>query len=244
MTSCNRFDLLEQTLNSFLKYNTSFIDKYIFIEDTEKIGKLEKIIKNIPEVYEKAILLNNDPKLGQIKSIDKAYSFVETEYIFHCEEDWEFYKKGFIEDSIKLLEEDSMIINVWLRELDDTNKHPVLDKEFISLSGLKFRELKTHHLGIWHGFTFNPTVKRLSDYKKIGMYQNVGHEHDIGQFFFDLGHKAVIFSEGYLKHSGWHRGVFDVDKKRSKFQMELDTWFKKKKASLYKVLGIYGKKYK
>ena len=69
MTSCNQFDLLCLTLQSFLNHNTYPIKQYIFIEDTEKIRLLEKIIKKFPEVYKKALLLYNNPKLGQIKSI-------------------------------------------------------------------------------------------------------------------------------------------------------------------------------
>ena len=93
LTSCNRFDLLEETLKSFIKYNDYPINKYIFIEDSHKISELEAVVNKFPSIKQKALLLNNDPKLGQMASIDKAYSHVETNYIFHCEEDWEFYNK-------------------------------------------------------------------------------------------------------------------------------------------------------
>lgn len=243
MTSCNRFDLLKPTLKSFLQHNTYPIHHYIFIEDTEKIEQLKNVIKQFPEVYKKATLLHNHPKLGQIKSIDKAYSYVTTPYIFHCEEDWEFYNKGFIEKSIELLEEQPHIINIWLRELNDTNHHPVEKKVYSSSNGLKYHFMVTDYLGKWHGFTFNPCVKRLSDYKKLGSYQNVGHEVEIGKFYKNNNYKAVIFTKGSVKHSGWHRRVLDADKKRSKFIMEADAWFKKQKAAVYKLLGIFGKKY-
>jgi hypothetical protein len=35
-------------------------------------------------------------KVGQIKAIDMVYMWVETPYIFHFEDDWEFLAKGFI----------------------------------------------------------------------------------------------------------------------------------------------------
>ena len=183
----------------------------------------------------------NDPKLGQIKSIDKAYSFVSTDYIFHCEEDWEFYNNDFIEKSISLLKEDSKIINVWLRELNDTNGHPVEDQLFISRSGLEYKKLITNYKQVWHGFTFNPCVKRMIDYKLVGSYDNVGHESAIGKLYYDDGYYAVIFTKGFLRHSGWYRRVLDSDKDRSKFQIEIDGWFKKHKAQFYKFVGLYGK---
>ena len=47
--------------------------------------------------------------------IDLAYSNVDTEWIFHCEDDWEFYREGFVEDSMALLEANPEALQVWLR---------------------------------------------------------------------------------------------------------------------------------
>ena len=243
MTSCNRFDLLGPTLQSFLDYNTHPIEQYIFIEDSEKIQLLEETIQQFPEVYEKALLLHNSPKLGQIKSIDRAYSHVKTDYIFHCEEDWDFYRKGFIEDSLELLKEDESIINVWLRELDDTNGHTFDDTILHTKNGLAYHLLDTNYQDTWHGFTFNPAIKRFSDYTVIAPFEQVGHEAEISDAYYKLGYKGAILLEGSVKHEGWHRRVLDADKKRSKIILETDAWLKKKKASFYKALGLFGKKY-
>ena len=42
-------------------------------------------------------------RIGQMPAIDEAYRQVETEYIFHCEDDWEFTAPGFIERSLAVL---------------------------------------------------------------------------------------------------------------------------------------------
>jgi hypothetical protein len=39
-----------------------------------------------------------------MKSIDRAYADVTTPFIFHCEDDWRFFRSGFIEESLLLLE--------------------------------------------------------------------------------------------------------------------------------------------
>ena len=36
-------------------------------------------------------------RAGQIPAIDAAYAHVDTEFIFHCEDDWEFTSAGFVE---------------------------------------------------------------------------------------------------------------------------------------------------
>ena len=101
LTSCKRFDLLEQTLRSFLKYNTYPIEENIVIEDGPEIEKLTLILNKFSDIKFKALF--NNPQLGQLRSIERAYSHVITEFIFHCEDDWLFYKSGFIEKSLLVL---------------------------------------------------------------------------------------------------------------------------------------------
>ena len=40
--------------------------------------------------------------VGQLAAIDMAYSLVETEYIFHSEDDWLYIKPGYIEESLEI----------------------------------------------------------------------------------------------------------------------------------------------
>ena len=106
ITSCGRFDLLEETLDSFFEYYTYPIKKIIITEDSTEGKKLERLISKYNDKNNNFKLIVNETRLGQLKSIDKAYSEVDTEYIFHCEDDWKFLKKGFIEKSMELMEED------------------------------------------------------------------------------------------------------------------------------------------
>ncbi len=106
ITSCGRFDLLKQTIESFDKYNSYPIKEVVVMENSGD----KSIYSVIPEHWLPycEIILNN-PKLGQIKSIDLAYSKVKTNYIFHCEDDWLFYRDRFIEDSFIALKSDENI---------------------------------------------------------------------------------------------------------------------------------------
>ena len=82
VTSCGRFDLLERTLDSFFKYNTYPIKEVIITEDSTEGKKLEKLVSKYKNQNFKLIV--NETRIGQIKSIDKAYKEVDTEYVFHC----------------------------------------------------------------------------------------------------------------------------------------------------------------
>lgn len=217
LTSCNRFDLLEETLRSFFEFNTYPIAQYIIIEDSHHVDKLRTVLAKFPDIS--FTVLNNDPQLGQMKSIDRAYEQVTSDYIFHCEDDWEFYRKGFIEDSFKVLDSDEKIVTVWLREQNDTNQHPV-EPEILKSSDngrdyqiMQRNFVRKENSAAWHGFTFNPGLRRLLDYQLVAPIGDVPHgERSMSDMYYERGFKAAIFETGYVRHLGFHRGIrYSVD---------------------------------
>lgn len=223
ITSCNRFDLLEQTLISFLKYNTYPISQYIIVEDSHNIDKLNFVLAKFSHIN--FTVLHNPVQLGQMKSIDRAYSAVTSNYIFHCEDDWGFYRAGFIEDSFKVLESDEKIVTVWLREQNDTNEHPV-EPELYECSNdntVKYQLMKINHQrransALWHGFTLNPGLRRLKDYQLIAPIANYSGELTLSHAYFELGFRGAIFPSGYVKHIGYHRGI--------RYKLDTANWLK------------------
>ena len=213
VTCCGRPDLLEKTLDSFMKFNTYPIRQYIVVEDSGKPGiiseSLKKKYETLPFVW-----IENKENIGQIKSIVNAYRNVKTKYVFHCEDDWEFYREGFIEQSKVILETIPTVIQAWLRERNDTNGHPV-EKELLTATNMQtgeeaaFSYITATHNTIWHGFSFNPGLKRMSDYipydlvtKYLGK-KDSGAECQIGEHYFKKGYRAVILHQGYIRHTGW-----------------------------------------
>jgi hypothetical protein len=224
LTSCGRLDLLEKTLDSFFKFNTYPIERYIIIEDSEDKKFFNKCLELNNKYDNKLEFIFNEVKLGQTKSIDLAYSMVETPYIFHLEDDWEFYKNGFIEKSIELLKFRQDILQVWIRPKSDKilnnmgskvfNYNDILYRKVLPVSFYTGRLLEDDKKEIvfnYNGFSFNPGIKRLIDYKLIDKYQNYSQEHLVDYFYRDLGYSVVSLSvddsDGYVKHIGWDRRV-------------------------------------
>jgi hypothetical protein len=204
LTSCNRPSLLAKTLESFFEFNTYPLHSFIIVEDSG----VKDCNKELQAKYPLITWVNNSVNKGQAESIDVGYRLVKTKYIFHCEEDWQFYKSGFIEDSKKVLERSRHILQVWIRAIDDTNQHPI-EKSIQSASGVKFKYVTTGYQNRWHGFSFNPCLKRLSDYKLIGSYANKNREHGLAteltlsKLYFEMGYfAAIINGKGYVKHIG------------------------------------------
>lgn len=221
ITSCNRFDLLEKTIASFIAFNTYPITEWIIIEDSHNINLLEKTLSNFPEI--KFTTLHNKEQLGQMRSIEKAYSHVKTNYIFHCEDDWEFYRPHFIEDSLEVLDYNHKIVTIWLREQNDTNGHDINKDIYTCGNNIQYQELKTNFVkyegaSAWHGFTFNPGLRRTSDYKIIAPISDYQGEREVSEKYYQLGYKAAIFKTGYVKHIGFHRGI--------RYKINTPNWYK------------------
>ena len=214
ITSCNRPNELKKTLHSFFKYNTYPIQKIIIIDDSGKKQCIDDSIEEIPTDIERLIIYN-DKNIGQIKSIDKAYSHVDTEYIFHCEDDWEFYVHGFIEKSMNILKIDNKIFTVWLREYRNLkvvrNGHLILPDIYHNT----YRKvgITRERTNIWNGFTFNPGLRRTKDYKLLAPYSKYigskdcncgGVEQALSRLYYTEGfYSTITHEQGYVKHIGW-----------------------------------------
>lgn len=210
-TSFNRPDLLERTLDSFYKHNEYPLEQFIVLDDSGILGCNDHLHVKFPEVS----FQYNEERVGQIETVDRLYQQIDSRYVFHLEEDWEFYRGGFIEPCIEILSSHPRYQQVWIRSENDTNGHPV-GKETGYLGCTTWREVKLDHNG-WHGFSFNPGLRRMGDYYQHGPYSSITRfvaskpwksEQQIGQYMRDRGFISVIISgEGHVRHIGSGRGI-------------------------------------
>ena len=103
LTSCGRTELLNKTLKSFFQFNDFPLESLYLTEDSVD----KEVYKNVEKNWSSKLnLLLNEKKKGQIKSIVDAYKLIKTPYVFHCEDDWIYTRKNFIQDSLKILDYD------------------------------------------------------------------------------------------------------------------------------------------
>lgn len=215
VTSCGRAALLHKTLESFTRFNTHLLHEVIIVED----GNIEhdklylaKVLNLIPD---KVRILKNKKNIGQIRSIDRAYAEVCSQYIFHCEDDWEFYRPGFIEASLDILLTDPHLFCVWIRAHNDTNGHPFDQPSKLTVTGNKYYLMALGYRGVWNGFTLNPGLRRTSDCLLMGPYSEMPLAHeligrtkvtesDLSIHYCRLNFRAAICSDqdGYVRHIG------------------------------------------
>lgn len=113
ITSCGRPELLKRTLVSFCKYNTYPIQEVIMCEDSGLIGCIDFAHDILPWT---TTIYYNKSRIGLMLNMNKYNKFIKTPYVFHLEDDYEFFKGGFIEMSFEMMDSDSKISQVLLEE--------------------------------------------------------------------------------------------------------------------------------
>ena len=218
LTSCNRLDLLKTTLSSFFSCNTYPISEFIIIEDSGKI--LEKdILVCIPEQFQESVrIMINEVPLGQLASIDRAYSEIKTKYVFHCEDDWLFYRVGFIEDSMKVLENDHNILSVWLRDIH----HDLIPNSNGKMHLKEMQTIENVNYFMYHYenevgngcFSLNPGLRYYEHYPDGG-YASIARnkakhiEVIMSEFYGSKGLYSVLLECSAVKHIGENLHVPD-----------------------------------
>lgn len=206
-TSFNRLDLLKITTDSFNKMNTYPVKEKIIIDDSGISSVHEQIKRDYPDYK----LILNPTNIGLIESIDKVYSEVTTPYVFHSEDDFNYIKPSFIEPSIKIMDNDSRIMQVWL---SNRHKEP-LDAEIFEADGVKYRLASTDGMcGVWHGFTFIAGLRSMAGYERTKPWTQWSDKKDglslreckIGWEYYRLGYRAACLLDiPYCEHTGNYR---------------------------------------
>lgn len=156
ITSCDRHDLLKRTLDS-LKTDAPIL----ICEDGPTPCPGWLMADNLGYI-------TKPHRRGQIHSADLLMMNVKTPYVFWCEDDWVLHQpfNRVVEVSRAILEAHPSVFTVNLRG-DQCNGHPlVTDPRF----PFKIQQLDWHGFG---SFNFNPGLRRLSDYQKMGTYASL-----------------------------------------------------------------------
>ena len=206
VTSCGRLDLLERTLDSFFAMNTYPLAHAILVEDSGSASVHEKLKQQWGNRFE---LILNGQREGQVASIDKAYERVRTPLIFHCEDDWEFTRRGFMEESLSVLGADENLSQVWLRHFFEVTQYTYDTRISRTVDDVLYRHVHRRPGYNWFGFSFNPGLLRKSCYDLVAPYAGCGGERRIGEALHKAGKISAVLEEGAVTHIGQGRHVQD-----------------------------------
>ena len=233
LTSCGRFDLLRRTAASFLKFADIAPEKFVVMEDSGDDG-VHDALAGLQAPFD---IVVNRPRLGQTESIDAGYARVETPFVFHCEDDWEFFRTGFVAESFVLLEALPTASTVLLRGRDEHLKLHKLKGE--EINGVKFFRThpKTHRL-LW-GYAYNPGLRRMADYRRIAPLAKIGDEGSVSFAFKCLGFATAHLEIPAVYHIGWGRHAHNpkTDKPENFLNRKFRRWREKIKLLKWRTFG-------
>lgn len=198
VTSSDRFDLLCRTLDSFLALNTYPIHKYVLNEDSGNRETTARIIKRYGHLFH---VLHHPGREGLSKALDNLMLHVDTQYVFNIEDDWMFRgNANFIQESVEILEGRQDVHQVWIRDKRD-HKHPVVTEHPM------YDRVTKGYMGIWHGFSFNPSLRRTADIRRMfpNGFSEFGDEVICNRHAHELGYNAVSLTKSAIRHIGWGR---------------------------------------
>jgi len=207
ITSCGRPELLKRTLESFVRCNTYPIKEAILCEDSG----IPNIVDFVTKIVTFPVLFcYNKERIGQMKTIEKYTQLIQTPYVFHLEDDYEFFDSGFIELSLQIMDFDPKISQVLLEdEQHDYFKvdigNPLCYKV---LTDNPLRVEANNGDGALNIFSWRPSLKRIEIQKLRMPYELWDDEYTIELEINKRGYYAVITKNvkngcpGFCTHIG------------------------------------------
>lgn len=212
MTSCKRYDLFEQTVNSLL-HNVKdlyMVERFICIDDNSSKEDRKKMLENYPFI--EFVFKRTDQK-GHVFSMNMIRKKLtpEDKYIFHLEDDWVFLtRRNYIGNSIRLLKDNNGIGQVLFnRNYAELVKDYAIEGGQV-VAGGKYR-IHEHQMPpkykisceYWAHFSFRPSIIRREVFDRVGAFNEVKHfEMDYAQRYTKLGYKSCFHNRIDLIHIG------------------------------------------
>jgi len=207
ITSCGRPELLKRTLISFVAHNTYPIQEAILCEDSGVPGIVDFVSSILPYPI---TFCYNKVRSGQMKTIETYTQLIKTPFVFHLEDDYEFFDSGFIELSLKIMETDSNISQVLLE--DEQHDFFTVDIQNPLCRKVLTNDPKEHSANNGDGamscFSWRPSLKRIEIQKVRMPYKLWDDEYTIQLKINKMGYYSVVTNnikngrKGFCTHIG------------------------------------------
>ena len=143
--------------------------------------------------------------LGHHKAIDYMYERVETPYVLHCEDDWVFDSTPNLEGIINFLQSDQKITMVCLRKISDMEFSEIQNSLIINRQSSFVDTVEVHHIhDQWYGYSFNPHIASLDNWKKLKPFSQYKKERHISRSYRRLNCHLVYLQQGSCEHIGFN----------------------------------------
>jgi glycosyltransferase involved in cell wall biosynthesis len=194
--SCDRLHLLSTAVSTFLSTSKEKV-KLVICDDSGNPAVYKQLLKDYGKEFD---ILCFPENRGQWEAFDFMTSYCFTKYIFYVEDDWEFYKDGYLQLSKEILESNREIGTVDLsdRRYPDLGDQGQATDKFIWKNNWRISDNHWY----WCGWCGSPNLKRREDLIWLGRTACLAPEWVIDRKFYSMGLKSVYLLDGYVKHLG------------------------------------------
>jgi len=231
ITTARRFRYFERTIRSIAKQikDMGLISEIIHFDDgsdQDDLLRMKAVFKKLfPEIRVRRFFDIPFPHNRHHAGIMQMW-FAEIsrfDYVFHCEDDWEFIDGGhLISQSIRLLEAFPEIgqVGVWRKPPDaDIRTHDSITYwVFPHDPSLVFDHCWQHEDMIdpaWPNFSLRPAVMRVSAVKSTGNFGRVDNfEFSYARRWTEAGFKTAFLARKYCRHlaSEWEDSAYFINR--------------------------------
>lgn len=223
MTSCKRNELLKRTLNSMLENFLDFKDfvvEVLIVDDNSPDEATDEIKTLYPFV---TLVKKTLDQKGHPQSMNLILDLIHTPYIFHLEDDFEFFRKrNYLTECWMCCNSDKKIGQtlVNINYAEDCNRSTNITGAIpISIEGKRYHihqyttdPKKLQELGIkhpvnciyWPHFSFRPSLIKVSVLKDIGNFnpQAQHFEMEWAQRYSAKGYISAFLDGIFCNHIG------------------------------------------
>ena len=234
LTSCGRFELLRRTVESFAAFADIAPAKFVLVEDSGDEA-VRDVVAGVDLPFD---IVVNRPRRGQAKAIDIGYARVTTPHVFHCQDDWAFFRGGFVGESFAVLNAHADVSAVMLRGRDEHRWFKKLPYE--TVGGVEYFRARRDLHWYYFGYGYNPGLRRMSDYKRIAPIANIGGEKEVSFVFKRLGFVTAHLEVPAVRHLGYGNRALDGEPSAagSSPGKKLKRWKARAKMAAWRVLGL------
>lgn len=225
VTSCNRHDLLKQTLESFYAVVDQEPQELLIYEDSD--APMPEFLKEFIWKQRGLRWVAGGERKGQAFACTLLLKAAKHDFIFWCEDDWywQFNTSSFMRESKEILNAHPHIIQVSLR--GDTGWHPLIagcsvcgktTAECLYNIGKcagdgKLQIPEPYWRGVWGGWAWNPGLRRRKDCvdvvlpliaRQIGK-SGLVHEENVSKTLLDQGYRMADLGRPVITHIGGNR---------------------------------------
>jgi GR25 family glycosyltransferase involved in LPS biosynthesis len=219
MTTCKRYDLFEKTINSFLNCCLDYylIDKWIIVDDNSDKKDISLIKEKYP-FFE--IISKTKEQKGHAKSMNIIKNIVTSPYIFHIEDDWQFFsKRNYISELLEIMVNEGekcgqVLVNKNYAETVSQNIIGGFNKnigytfytkhEYYTGKELEKNNERGSNCFYWPHYSLRPSLLKTKIFNELGDFRedNCHFEIDYANKYISNGYYSCFLNGIFSKHIG------------------------------------------